>query len=69
MCRKDRGAGELFESTWGVTLEREPRPAHSNMFEASLDGTFRGMYVQGEDFVQSDPNTQHVSRQWKPWNA
>jgi formate dehydrogenase major subunit len=32
------------------------------MFEASLDGTFKGMYVQGEDFVQSDPNTQHVSR-------
>ncbi len=31
------------------------------MFEASLDGTFKGMYVQGEDFVQSDPNTHHVS--------
>ena len=32
------------------------------MFEAALDGTFRGMYVQGEDFVQSDPNTHHVTR-------
>src|SRR5438105_14245749 len=31
------------------------------MFEAALDGTFKGMYVQGEDFVQSDPNTHHVS--------
>jgi formate dehydrogenase major subunit len=30
------------------------------MFEAALDGTFRGLYIQGEDFVQSDPNTQHV---------
>src|SRR3989440_9671250 len=27
----------------------------------SSPGTFRGMYVQGEDFVQSDPNTHHVS--------
>src|SRR5260370_7366683 len=53
---------ELFESTWGVTLEREPGLRIPNMFEASLDGTFRGMYVQGEDFVQSDPNTHHVSK-------
>jgi formate dehydrogenase major subunit len=30
------------------------------MFEAALDGTFRGMYIQGEDIAQSDPNTQHV---------
>ena len=53
---------ELFESTWGVTLEREPGLRIPNMFEASLDGTFRAMYVQGEDFVQSDPNTHHVSK-------
>jgi len=53
---------ELFESAWGVTLEREPGLRIPNMFEASLDGTFRGMYVQGEDFVQSDPNTHHVSK-------
>ncbi len=53
---------ELFESTWGVALEREPGLRIPNMFEASLDGTFRGMYVQGEDFVQSDPNTHHVSK-------
>jgi formate dehydrogenase major subunit len=31
------------------------------MFEAALDGTFKGMYVQGEDMAQSDPNTQHVT--------
>ena len=31
------------------------------MFEAALDGSFKGMYVQGEDFVQSDPNTNHVA--------
>jgi formate dehydrogenase major subunit len=51
----------LFESAWGVTLQSEPGLRIPNMFEASLDGTFRGMYVQGEDFVQSDPNTHHVS--------
>ena len=31
------------------------------MFECALDGTFKGMYVQGEDMAQSDPNTQHVT--------
>jgi formate dehydrogenase major subunit len=31
------------------------------MFEAALDGSFRGLYIQGEDIAQSDPNTQHVT--------
>jgi formate dehydrogenase major subunit len=31
------------------------------MFDAALDGSFKGMYIQGEDLVQSDPNTHHVS--------
>jgi formate dehydrogenase major subunit len=30
------------------------------MLEAALDGSFRGLYCQGEDPAQSDPNTQHV---------
>jgi formate dehydrogenase major subunit len=50
-----------FEDVWGVTLQGEPGLRIPNMFEAALDGTFKGMYVQGEDFVQSDPNTHHVS--------
>src|SRR5436190_1157746 len=50
-----------FEEVWGVQLQSEPGLRIPNMFEAALDGTFKGMYVQGEDFVQSDPNTHHVS--------
>jgi formate dehydrogenase major subunit len=57
----DPGTRALFEAAWGVSLQSEPGLRIPNMFEASLDGTFRGMYVQGEDFVQSDPNTHHVS--------
>jgi formate dehydrogenase major subunit len=26
-----------------------------------LDGSFKGIYVEGEDMAQSDPNTQHVT--------
>jgi formate dehydrogenase major subunit len=52
---------ELFESVWQVPLDREPGLRIPNMFDAMLDGSFRGLYVQGEDIVQSDPNTQHVA--------
>ena len=30
------------------------------MFDAAIDGDFKGLYCQGEDIAQSDPNTQHV---------
>ncbi len=50
-----------FEAAWGVTLSPEPGLRIPNMFEAALDGSFRGLYCQGEDIVQSDPNTQHVA--------
>jgi formate dehydrogenase major subunit len=58
----DAAVRHEFESSWGVTLDREPGLRIPNMFEAALDGTFKAMYVQGEDFVQSDPNTHHVSK-------
>lgn len=50
-----------FESAWGVSLQHEPGLRIPNMFDAALDGSFKGLYCQGEDIVQSDPNTQHVS--------
>jgi formate dehydrogenase major subunit len=30
------------------------------MFAAALDGSFKGLYLEGEDIAQSDPDTQHV---------
>jgi formate dehydrogenase major subunit len=51
----------LFEQAWGVPLQAEPGLRIPNMFEAALDGSFLGLYCQGEDIVQSDPNTQHVT--------
>jgi formate dehydrogenase major subunit len=49
-----------FEADWGVALDPAPGHRIPNMFEAALDGSFRGLYCQGEDIAQSDPNTQHV---------
>ncbi len=51
---------QLFEAEWGVELDPEPGLRIPNMFDAALDGNFKGLYCQGEDIAQSDPNTQHV---------
>ncbi len=50
-----------FERDWGVRLQSEPGLRIPNMFEAALDGEFKGLYIEGEDIAQSDPNTQHVT--------
>ncbi len=50
-----------FEQYWGVNLEPEPGLRIPNMLDAALDGSFKGLYCQGEDIVQSDPDTQHVA--------
>ena len=51
----------LFEKEYGVELSAEPGLRIPNMFEAALDGEFKGLYIEGEDIGQSDPNTQHVT--------
>ncbi|HLZ03885.1 MAG TPA: formate dehydrogenase subunit alpha, partial [Bradyrhizobium sp.] len=58
----DDATRALFEAAWGVHLESEPGLRIPNMFDAAVDGSFRALYVQGEDIAQSDPNTEHVSR-------
>jgi formate dehydrogenase major subunit len=57
----DIATRELFEKAWGVPLLDEPGLRIPNMFEAALDGSFRGLYIEGEDIAQSDPDTQHVT--------
>jgi formate dehydrogenase major subunit len=49
-----------FEAEWGVPLDAEPGLRLPNMLDAAVAGTFKGMYVMGEDPVQSDPNQHHV---------
>ena len=50
----------LLEADWGVTLDPEPGLRINNMLDAACDGTFRAIYIQGEDILQSDPDTKHV---------
>jgi formate dehydrogenase major subunit len=57
----DEPTRELFGKEWGVTIDPEPGLRIPNMLEAALEGSFKAIYVQGEDPAQSDPNTQHVT--------
>ncbi len=49
-----------FESLWGVSLQSEPGMRIPNMLDAAITGEFKGIFIQGEDIAQSDPNTKHV---------
>jgi formate dehydrogenase major subunit len=50
-----------FETRWHATIDAEPGFRIPNMFSAALGGEFKGLFVQGEDLAQSDPNTEHVT--------
>src|SRR4029450_2163252 len=51
----------MFEALWGRPLDSEPGLRIPNMIDAALDGSFKGIYIPGEDILQSDPNTQHMA--------
>jgi formate dehydrogenase major subunit len=51
----------LFEDVWGREMRADPGLRIPNMFDAAIAGTFRGLFVQGEDVAQSDPNIGHVT--------
>ncbi|MDX6238007.1 MAG: formate dehydrogenase major subunit, partial [Kribbellaceae bacterium] len=56
----DDGARAVYEQLWGTPLLNEPGLRIPNMFDSAIDGSFRALFVQGEDIAQSDPNTRHV---------
>ncbi len=57
----DAAVRKLFDDAWGMTLDPEPGLRIPNMLDAATDGVFKGIYIQGEDILQSDPDTHHVA--------
>jgi formate dehydrogenase major subunit len=51
----------IYEAEWGVKIDPEPGLRIPNMLDAAVEGTFLGLYIQGEDIAQSDPDTKHVT--------
>ncbi|MGL6210392.1 MAG: formate dehydrogenase subunit alpha, partial [Paracoccaceae bacterium] len=58
---KNDGARSIYEELWGVKIDNEPGLRIPNMLDAAVEGTFKGLYCQGEDILQSDPDTKHVA--------
>jgi len=56
----DDAVRQLFEQHWGVEIDKEPGLRIPNMLDAAVAGSYKGLYCQGEDIAQSDPNTRHV---------
>jgi formate dehydrogenase major subunit len=57
----DDATRSMFEALWGRPVDREPGLRIPNMLDAAVDGSFKGIYIQGEDILQSDPDTHHVA--------
>jgi len=52
---------DIFQQAWGVEIDPEPGLRIPNMLDAAVAGSFKGLYCQGEDILQSDPDTKHVA--------
>ncbi|WP_293905448.1 formate dehydrogenase subunit alpha [Phenylobacterium sp.] len=57
----DAATRALFEAAWGAPIDPEPGLRIPNMLDAAVAGRFKAIYIQGEDILQSDPNTRHVA--------
>ncbi|HET6234860.1 MAG TPA: formate dehydrogenase subunit alpha, partial [Acetobacteraceae bacterium] len=57
----DPAVRAIYENEWGVKIDPEPGFRIPNMLDAAIDGKFRGIYIQGEDIAQSDPDTHHIT--------
>ena len=57
----DTATRTMFEEMWGRPINPEPGLRIPNMLDAAIDGSFKAIYIQGEDILQSDPDTHHVA--------
>ena len=56
----DDAVRSAFAAHWGTELDAVPGLRIPNMLDEAVSGSFKALYIQGEDIAQSDPNTQHV---------
>lgn len=69
-CQPHQGAGYLdaydpeinkkYEAFYGVQIPLRKGLKIPEMYEASLAGNLKALWLMGEDLVQTDPNTNHV---------
>lgn len=58
-----------FERVWGVPISGKPGLNQSEIFEGMANGTVRGLYVIGENPVESEANQHHVRQLFQDLEA
>ena len=66
---KDAEVRKKFEQAWGTSIDARPGLDQSQMFEAMNQKTLTGLYVIGENPVQSEANSNHVKKLFKDLDA
>jgi formate dehydrogenase major subunit len=56
----DPAVRERFQTVWGQAPPLEPGLTIPEMLAAAREGTIRGLWIQGEDVAQSDPDETRV---------
>ena len=59
---KDELARQNIEKIWGSLPSQDPGLTIPEMIDAAVAGSIHGLWIQGEDIVQSDPNESHVRK-------
>ncbi|HNP95619.1 MAG TPA: formate dehydrogenase subunit alpha [Cyclobacteriaceae bacterium] len=52
----------IYQDFYGVTLPSHIGFKIPQMFDAAIEGKLKGLWIIGEDVVQTDPNTNHVKK-------
>ena len=58
---RDPAAREHYRAIYGKPVPGEPGLRIPQMFEAAKTGALQALWIIGEDVVQTDPNSHHVS--------
>ncbi|MEI8107090.1 MAG: formate dehydrogenase subunit alpha [Verrucomicrobiota bacterium] len=71
-CQPHQGAGYMevsdpvmhqrYEDFYGVQLNEAAGWKIPQMFDAAIEGKLKGMWLMGEDVVQTDPDSAHVRK-------
>ncbi|MCL5673101.1 MAG: formate dehydrogenase subunit delta [Deltaproteobacteria bacterium] len=56
----DDNIRNLFENEWNVKIDKDPGMRLPDMLRNALAGKFKGLYVFGEDIVQTDPDSNRI---------
>ena len=58
----DEKVRKKFGDAWNVTIKKEPGLKSVEMLDECVKGTFKGIFILGEDPAQTDPDLYHVRK-------